>query len=150
MVLTRACGEYGGVQYVLEGHLWASDHWGYASVTSPEELDDTYMTYARKLAFYKSQKGLSAAVYTQLTDVEVEVNGLMSYDRVVKSDINRLFKANRIAIEGEGQPISYLLSPADEEAETWRYTTDAPPTGKWYAEDFDDSDWQEGLAGYAW
>ena len=143
-----ACGEYGGVQYVLDGHLWASDHWGYASVESPEELDDTYTTYARKLAFYKSQKGLSAAVYTQLTDVEVEVNGLMSYDRVVKSDINRLFTANRIAIEGEGQPISYLLSPADENPETWRYTTDPPNNLKWYTDEYDDSEWREGLAGF--
>lgn len=143
-----ACGEYGGVQYVLEDHLWASDHWGYASVESPEELDDTYTTYARKLAFYKSQKGLSAAVYTQLTDVEVEVNGLMSYDRVVKSDINRLFAANRIAIESEGQPIPYLLSPADENGETWRYTTNPPSTSKWYAPDFDDSGWSTGKAGF--
>ena len=143
-----ACGEYGGVQYVLDGHLWSSDHWGYASVESPEELDNTYTEYARKLAYYKTFKGLSAAVYTQLTDVEVEVNGLMSYDRVVKSDLSRLYAANRLAIESEGQPLTYLLKPADEEGETWRYTTTPPSTPTWYAPDFDDSAWQTGKAGF--
>ncbi len=143
-----ACGEYGGVQYVLDGHLWSSSHWGYASVESPEELDNTYTEYARKLAYYKTFKGLSAAVYTQLTDVEVEVNGLMSYDRVVKSDISRLYAANRIAIESEGQAFPYLLSPADESGETWQYTTSKPSSNSWYATDFDDSGWNTGKAGF--
>ena len=143
-----ACGEYGGVQYVLDGHLWSSSHWGYASVESPEELDNTYTEYARKLAYFKTFKGLSAAVYTQLTDVEVEVNGLMSYDRVVKSDLSRLYAANRIAIESEGQEFPYLLSPADESPETWQYTTAKPSTNDWYAVDYDDSEWNTGEAGF--
>jgi len=143
-----ACGEYGGLQYVVDGHLWSSDHWGYASVGSPEELDNTYTDYTRKLAYYKSFKGLSAAVYTQLTDVEVEVNGLMTYDRVVKSDISRLCAANRIAIESEGQTFPYLLSPADESGETWSYTTTDPSNSKWYTSDYDDSGWKTGKAGF--
>lgn len=142
-----ACGEYGGLKYALKGHTWSSDGWGYASVESPEALDEQYTEYARKLAYYKSFKGLSAAVYTQLTDVEVEVNGLMSYDRIVKSDLGRLYTANRIAIESEGQPMDWLLSPADEKGETWRYTT-TQPNDTWNKPDFDDSAWRQGKAGF--
>ena len=142
-----ACGEYGGVQYVLASHLWSSSHWGYSSVESAEEYDATYTDYANRLAQFKTRKGLSAAVYTQLTDVEVEVNGLMTYDRVIKSDINRIREANRLAIEKVGTPVEYLLSPADEEGETWKYTT-STPTDEWFVADFNDKGWREGKTGF--
>lgn len=142
-----ACGEYGGVKYALSGHVWSNDSWGYATVESPEALDDTYTTYARKLAYYKTFKGLSAAVYTQITDVEVEVNGLMSYDRVVKSDIDRLYRANRLAIEEEGVEEEYLLRPADVEGETWSYTTTAP-AADWMKPGFKADGWRTGKAGF--
>ena len=142
-----ACGEYGGVKYALSGHLWSSDSWGYATVDSPSALDDTYTRYARKLAYYKTFKGLSAAVYTQITDVEVEVNGLMSYDRVVKSDIDRLYRANRLAIEEEGVEEEYLLRPADIEGETWDYTT-TEPAADWMKPDFVPRGWRSGKAGF--
>lgn len=142
-----ACGEYGGVKYALSGHLWSSDSWGYATVESPAALDDTYTRYARKLAYYKTFKGLSAAVYTQITDVEVEVNGLMSYDRVVKSDIDRLYRANRLAIEEEGVEEEYLLRPADIEGETWNYTT-TEPAADWMKPDFVPQGWRSGKAGF--
>jgi hypothetical protein len=49
-----------------------------------------------KLAPLVEDKGLSAAVYTQTTDVEIEVNGLMTYDRaMVKPDFKRVSEANR-------------------------------------------------------
>ena len=142
-----ACGEYGGVKYAIDGHLWNGSGWGYASVANAEEYDDTYTEYANKLAIYKNEKGLSAAVYTQLTDVEIEVNGLMTYDRVIKSDVNRLLKANRTIIEGIGKETKYILSTADSNPETWSYTT-TTPKGDWTKADYDDSGWSSGKAGF--
>lgn len=80
-------GEYGGIGMAAEGHLWAPDrNWGYVQYKSPKEVTDQYVVYATKLKELIRQ-GLSAAVYTQTTDVETEVNGIMTYDRrMVKMD----------------------------------------------------------------
>ncbi|PTB92276.1 beta-galactosidase, partial [Marivirga lumbricoides] len=76
-------GEYGGLGLPLEGHTWQEkDNWGYRSFQNKEELFDKYKEYISKIADL-IRRGLSAAVYTQTTDVEVETNGLMTYDRKV-------------------------------------------------------------------
>ena len=84
-------GEYGGLGMPVKGHLWQdSDNWGYAQYKTADEVLKTYETYAVKLS-YLIDYGFSAAIYTQITDVEGEVNGLMTYDRkVVKLDVDRL------------------------------------------------------------
>lgn len=84
-------GEFGGLGLPLEGHTWQSkDNWGYQSFTSREELQERYEAFMSGLeALIK--KGLAAAVYTQTTDVEIETNGLMTYDRkVIKMDVEKL------------------------------------------------------------
>lgn len=88
-------GEYGGIGLVLKGHLWKPDHnWGYVQFGSSKEVTDRYIEYADQLYSLVS-RGFSAAVYTQTTDVEVEVNGLMTYDRkVIKLDEERVRQAN--------------------------------------------------------
>ena len=93
-------GEYGGIGLPLEGHLWQTDkNWGYIEYKSGEEVLNTYEKYANELIDF-IQKGFAAAVYTQTTDVEGEVNGLMTYDRkVIKVDADRLSKINRTVIE---------------------------------------------------
>ncbi len=93
-------GEYGGIGLPLEGHLWQADkNWGYVKFKNGEEVLDTYEKYAEEL-IELVQKGFAAAVYTQTTDVEGEVNGLMTYDRkVIKVDVERLAKINRTVIE---------------------------------------------------
>ena len=93
-------GEYGGIGLPLEGHLWQTDkNWGYVKFKNGQEVLDTYEQYANEL-IELVQKGFAAAVYTQTTDVEGEVNGLMTYDRkVVKVDPERLSKINRTVIE---------------------------------------------------
>ena len=93
-------GEYGGIGLPLEGHLWQTDkNWGYVKFKNGQEVLDTYEQYANEL-IELVQKGFAAAVYTQTTDVEGEVNGLMTYDRkVVKVDVERLAKINRTVIE---------------------------------------------------
>ena len=88
-------GEYGGIGMVVEDHLWEPDrNWGYVSFGTPEQVTDEYEKYADKL-YELIGRGFSAAVYTQTTDVEIEVNGLMTYDRkVMKTDEARLRAIN--------------------------------------------------------
>jgi hypothetical protein len=89
-------GEYGGIGLVLENHLWEKDrNWGYVQYKSSEEATKVYIEYAEKLKKL-IPFGYSAAVYTQTTDVEIEVNGLMTYDRkVVKLNEEQTRKVNR-------------------------------------------------------
>lgn len=92
----NALGEYGGIGLAVEGHLWVKDkNWGYIQFKNSNEVTDEYVKYAEQL--YKFAKsGFSAAVYTQTTDCEVEVNGLMTYDRkVIKIDEKRVSEINR-------------------------------------------------------
>ena len=93
-------GEYGGIGWPVEGHLWQADkNWGYIEYKSGEDVLKQYAAYAEDLKKI-IQQGVSAAVYTQTTDVEGEVNGLMTYDRkIVKMDENRLRAVNQQVID---------------------------------------------------
>jgi hypothetical protein len=89
-------GEYGGIGRKVEGHTWVKDQgWGYVEFDTEEKVTDTYVEYANQLYNMVSQ-GFSAAVYTQTTDCETELNGLMTYDRaVIKLNPERLLLINR-------------------------------------------------------
>ena len=89
-------GEFGGLGLPLEGHTWQKkDNWGYQSFSSRDELIDKYSAFMTSLRDLIG-KGLSAAVYTQTTDVEIEINGLMTYDRkVVKMPESKLNELHR-------------------------------------------------------
>ena len=95
---TRATvlGEYGGIGRKVEGHTWVpSTGWGYVEYDTEEKVTDTYVEYANKL-LNLIPRGFSAAVYTQTTDCEVELNGLMTYDReVVKLNEQRIREINQ-------------------------------------------------------
>ncbi|MNL36062.1 hypothetical protein D3C87_1581280 [compost metagenome] len=88
-------GEYGGIGLPLEGHLWrANDNWGYVKFKNENEVTAEYIKYAQILKNYV-KSGFSAAVYTQTTDVEGEVNGFMTYDRKVdKMDFKEVNRMN--------------------------------------------------------
>ena len=88
-------GEFGGIGQVVEGHLWEQDrNWGYVRFNTPQQVTDEYERYASSLLDHL--RYFSAAVYTQTTDVETEVNGLMTYDRrVMKVDAERIRAINR-------------------------------------------------------
>ncbi len=78
-----ALGEYGGLGLPVEGHTWQEkDNWGYQSFKNKEELKKRYEDVVTDL-WKLIPRGLSAGVYTQTTDVEIETNGLMTYDRKV-------------------------------------------------------------------
>lgn len=92
-------GEYGGIGLPLENHLWWNKrNWGYVQFKNSTEVTAEYVKYASQLQEMVS-RGFSAAVYTQTTDVEGEVNGLMTYDRkVIKIDEDAVKKANQAVI----------------------------------------------------
>lgn len=87
--------EFGGIGLALEGHLWEPDrNWGYIQFNTTDEVTDQYVEYAGELKKL-IRAGISAAVYTQITDVEIEVNGLLTYDRKkIKMDAGRVRRTN--------------------------------------------------------
>ena len=89
-------GEYGGIGLPLQGHLWQPEkNWGYVQFKNSKEVTDEYVKFAEQLKIL-IKAGYSAAVYTQTTDVEGEVNGLMTYDRKqVKIEEDRVRKVNQ-------------------------------------------------------
>jgi hypothetical protein len=78
-------GEFGGIGYPIKENLWNPKmrNWGYQTYYSSEELLKNYIYKFDQIVQMKEKNGLSAAVYTQTTDVEGEINGLMTYDREV-------------------------------------------------------------------
>ncbi|MEY3367551.1 MAG: hypothetical protein RI973_706, partial [Bacteroidota bacterium] len=76
----------------VQGHQWTTSGWGYELKTSPEELLEKYEDLYRKLLPLAKTQGLSAAVYTQTSDIETENNGLMTYDRKVLKMDSQLIK----------------------------------------------------------
>lgn len=95
-------GEYGGIGLPIEGHLWGQNrNWGYIKFTTTDEVTAEYIKYARQLADFVP-KGFSAAVYTQTSDVEGEVNGLLTYDR-------RLLKVNPDSVRAVNQYVISML-----------------------------------------
>jgi len=89
-------GEYGGIGLAMEGHLWAADkNWGYIQFKDTKAVTDEYVKYGEQL-LKMIKSGFSAAVYTQTTDVEGEVNGLITYDRkMIKTEESRVHEINQ-------------------------------------------------------
>jgi beta-galactosidase/beta-glucuronidase len=88
-------GEFGGLGLAIENHLWDKErNWGYVKYKTADEVTQAYLDLAAKLKDL-IKRGFSAAIYTQTTDVESEVNGMMTYDRkVIKMDTTRISKVN--------------------------------------------------------
>lgn len=140
-------GEFGGLGMPVRGHTWQSEkNWGYVSYDDAEKLTDAYvnlLTMMRPLI----GRGLSAAVYTQTTDVEIEVNGLMTYDRErVKMDEKRIVAAAKQLYKPPPK-VTVLAATSEHEPQTWRYTT-TKPDAAWSEAKFDDSSWKSGPGGF--
>jgi len=93
-------GEYGGIGCPVEGHLWNPESfWGYNKLkNSGEDVLELYGQFAEMLKVFIGT-GCSAAIYTQTTDVEIEINGLMTYDRIIKVDEAKLREINQSVIK---------------------------------------------------
>jgi beta-galactosidase/beta-glucuronidase len=94
--MVNVLGEYGGIGLAKEGHLWETGrNWGYVQYKTSQEATDAYIEMAERLKEL-IPNGYSGAVYTQTTDVESEVNGLMTYDRkVIKMIEDQIRKVNQ-------------------------------------------------------
>ena len=138
-------GEFGGLGWPVDGHLWWTDrrNWGYRTYFSREELNARYSEVVGNLIGLRAL-GLAAAIYTQTTDVEGEVNGLMTYDReLVKFDEDRLNALHDRIYASEGVA-DVLLPTSEHRPREWRYRTSAPE-GDWTGSD-SAGGWQTGAA----
>jgi hypothetical protein len=140
-------GEFGGLGLPVKGHTWHNEKsWGYRRFNNSEDLTTAYVALLDNLRPLIAG-GLSAAVYTQTTDVEVEVNGFMTYDRaMIKMDADKIGAVNRRLYLPP--PIVKMVVPtSQQEGQQWRWATSKPVDG-WEKENFDDSSWQKGLGGF--
>jgi hypothetical protein len=137
-------GEFGGLGLPLSGHTWQGEkNWGYRSYKTPEELTDAYLALIAQLRLLVAEPGLSAAVYTQTTDVEIEVNGLLPYDRaLVKMDAERIAAANR-KVYGPSPTVKTIVPTSEQTPQEWQYTTEKP-SDDWFQPKFDDAKWSKG------
>ena len=100
-VRTVALSEYGGIAWPMPGHEPPRKTYGYGTAKSRAELTERYCDLQLRTILPQLKKGLSALVYTQLTDVEDEVNGLFTYDRTaIKPDAAAVRAVNE-ALEAE-------------------------------------------------
>lgn len=139
-------GEFGGIGLPTPDHTWVESAWGYRGVTGTRSLTRKYAELWRQVHALRSQ-GLNAAVYTQLTDVETEGNGLFTYDReILKVDPAVALQAHRGLFD---PPTTFqVVAPtAEQEPTLWRFTS-TPPAPDWQQPHFDDSAWSQGPAGF--
>jgi hypothetical protein len=141
-------GEFGGLGLPVEGHTWQSkDNWGYRTFTDAAELAGAYGNLITRLRRLIDEPGLSAAVYTQTTDVEGEVNGLLTYDRAVIKIPEEQLRDLHAKLWQPAPKLATLVPDSRREPAEWRYTTTKPAEG-WEKAKFDDASWQAGPGGF--
>ncbi len=139
-------GEFGGLGLIVPGHTWLKTGWGYQSYKTKGELNHALESLFERLHFLVGG-GLSAAVYTQTTDVETESNGLMTYDRrILKVDPVRIGKAIR-ALQLPAPTLQELVPTSEKAPIQWSYTT-AKPAGEWQSPVYDESSWNTAPGGF--
>jgi len=143
-------GEFGGLGFPVKGHLWdESKAWGYVNYKNILELEDAYSSLINKLHPYVSQ-GISSAIYTQITDVENEVNGLMTYDRaLVKMDrqLLRNIAEKLYAVKPGSISIKEVIPSSQKTGQEWRYVFEKP-SESWEKQNYDDKGWMTGEGGF--
>lgn len=142
---TLACGEYGGIGLIVPGHTWKVGP-TYIMMDDKEKYMKLYDDYSTMLAGFKTMEGLSAAVYTEITDVEIELNGLMTYDRLPKADVKRFYESTRKAIDQSVYTYE-ILPTSQNKARQWQYTMSKPAEG-WMQKEFNATSWKTGEGGF--
>jgi hypothetical protein len=149
-VRAAVLGEFGGLGLALEGHTWRKEHWGYQGMSTKEQLTTRYERFLKLVYSMKDTAALCAAVYTQVTDVETECNGLLTYDRaMVKPDLKRAAAANRGDFSLMPPPpiLKPVVPTSERDGRQWRYTFEKP-SDDWFRSEFDDSPWKTGPGGF--
>ena len=139
------CGEFGGVGLGIANHTWAPG-WGYTPAANGDDLALQFEGFCYQLSDLVVNHGLSAAVYTEITDVEIELNGFLTYDRKVrKPDADRIRKA--VIASSSPVALATVLPTSQAAGQPWTYTT-STPAADWVAAGFNDSAWSVGTAGF--
>ncbi len=145
---TRAvvCGEFGGLGMRVPGHSWTDASWGYQGLASGSwSLTRQFQKLIRQAYGLRDERAMSAYVYTQLTDVENESNGMVTYDRAVMKPDGAIAAAANAGqfVPLPPNPHPELVPTSADEAQTWRYTTDKP-ADDWVKPAFDAKGWKQG------
>ncbi|VBB48464.1 putative Beta-galactosidase [uncultured Paludibacter sp.] len=150
------CGETGGYGFAIQNHIWSSANNPYVSVANSQEFADKFKLFNSR-AYSLTTEGISGIVYTQITDVEQEVNGFLTYDRKVNKLALDDSIAGKVLKEGikwmKTNSLNPILKTSSQGGEMWKYVTgDAtftnPGTGWNTQATFDDSSWNEGRSGF--
>ncbi len=148
-------GEFGGIGCRVDGHLWTDKAWGYGGTgkdTDRKAVQGKFVSLMDHVGGL-AMNGLSGSVYTQTTDVEGEINGLITYDRkVVKFDEKALAEVHdrvRAAFSLGITPreSKVFAKRLDPDVNAWAWTTTAPAAG-WEKPGFDDSAWARSAGGF--
>lgn len=150
----RACvnGEYGGITLKVPGHIWPGGDFGYTTVETPEDFTVMFNDLADKIKDHYYY-GLNAAVYTQLSDVEIEKNGIYTYDRRILKPYSPTGELKDKILECINMPqsdvkIQPVVSTAKEHKYKWKFITEDNAPRHWFAKGFDDSLWPKGTAAF--
>ena len=140
-------GEFGGLGLSVDGHAWSKQSWGYKGTQSREDLTRNYEKLLAKAWLLNDQAGLCACIYTQLTDVETECNGLLTYDR----EVHKVFPERAAAVDSGKLPplpvIKEVVPTSQLKGITWHFTLEKPAV-EWVRPGFDDSAWKAGPGGF--
>ena len=140
-------GEFGGLGLPVKGHTWQDEkNWGYRSFKTHEALTEAYVNLLGRLRPLIGN-GLAAAVYTQTSDVEIEVNGMLTYDRAMIKFNEKKAAAAAKRLYLPPPVIKTIVPTSQQAAQQWKYTTDKP-AGGWEKSGFDDSSWKKGPGGF--
>ena len=147
-----SCGEFGGINLFIQDHMWAGSDVNYTTVEDADTYANLYDHYTDRLQELQKEKGLWMSVYTQITDVEQECNGLLTYDRKVlkvSPEQQAAMRANILRTIHCRYKDGRTIVPAGDENSSiqWKYTT-TQPAEDWYAADFNPAGWRTGYAGF--
>lgn len=147
-----SCGEFGGINLFIENHMWAGSDVNYTTVEDAETYANLYDRYTDRLGELQQEKGLWMSVYTQITDVEQECNGILTYDRKVMkvSPAQQQMMRDKIlrTINYRYKDVTTVVPAGDENSSIqWKYTT-TEPAADWFSTDFAASGWKTGSAGF--
>lgn len=139
-------GEYGGLGLALPGHLCVENqNWGYQTFGNQDELEPQYVRVTGALRGMIGL-GLSAAIYTQTTDVETEVNGLATYDREIVKFRPETLAALHASLLRENRKARILLEDSSGSPQDWYYTFQQPAAG--WESDPETQAWRKGPGGF--
>ena len=94
--------EYGGYNCAVPGHCWGEGaEFGYKKIADPAEFNRAFQKLMEEQIIPAKERGLAAAVYTQVSDVEGERNGLLTYDRKVCKANEAIFRAVNAKLTGD-------------------------------------------------